>query len=48
MGDFKSHGVTVCTPRQQQQLQQQLQHEVEEKEDAEEEQQGVNACLLNP
>ena len=33
MGDFKSHGVTVCTPRQQQQLQQQLQQEVEEKAD---------------
>ena len=31
MGDFKSHGVTVCTPRQQQQVQQQLQQEVEEK-----------------
>ena len=33
MGDFKSHGVAVCTPRQQQQLQQQLQQEVEEKAD---------------
>ena len=34
MGDFKSHGVTVRTPRQQQQqLQQQLQQEVEEKAD---------------
>ena len=32
MGDFKSHGVAVCTPRQQQQLQQQLQQDVEEKE----------------
>ena len=37
MGDFKSHGVTVCTPRQQQQLQQQLQQEVEEKADV-----GIN------
>ena len=37
MGDFKSHGVAVCTPRQQQQLQQQLQQEVEEKADV-----GVN------
>ena len=33
MGDFKSHGVAVCTPRQQQQLQQQLQQEVEENAD---------------
>ena len=33
MGDFKSHGGAVCTPRQQQQLQQQLQPEVEEKVD---------------
>ena len=34
MGDFKSYGVTVRTPRQQQQqLQQQLQQEVEEKAD---------------
>ena len=33
MGDFKSHGVAVCTPRQQQQLQQQLQQEIEEKAD---------------
>ena len=33
MGDFKSHGVAVCTPRQQQQIQQQLQQEVEEKAD---------------
>ena len=33
MGDFKSHGVAVCTPRQQQKLQQQLQQEVEEKAD---------------
>ena len=33
-GGFKSHGVAVCTPRQQQhQLQQQLQQEVEEKAD---------------
>ena len=32
-GDFKSHGVAVCTPRQQQQHQQQLQQEVEEKAD---------------
>ena len=46
MEDFKSHGVVVCTPRQQQQLQQQLQHEVEEKADAEEEQRGVNACSI--
>ena len=29
--DFKSHGMAVCTPRQQQQLQQQLKQEVEEK-----------------
>ena len=48
MGDFTSHGVAVCTLRQRQQLQQQLQHEVEEKADAEEEQRGVNDCLLNP
>ena len=32
-GDFKSHGVAVCTPRQQQQHQQQLQQEFEEKVD---------------
>ena len=37
MGDFKSNGVAVCTPRQQQQLQQQLQQEVEEKADV-----GIN------
>ena len=37
MGDSKSRGLTVCTPRQQQQLQQQLQQEVEEKADV-----GVN------
>ena len=48
MGGFKLHGVAVCTSRQQQQLEQQLLHEVEEKADAEEEQRGVNACLLNP
>ena len=42
----ESHGVAVCTPRQQQQhQQQQLQHEVEEKADAEE-QRGVNACSI--
>ena len=33
MGDFKSHGVAVCTPRQQQQLQQQQLQQVEEKDD---------------
>ena len=34
MKDFESHGVAVCTPRQQQQqLQQQLQQEVEEQAD---------------
>ena len=33
MGDFKSHGVAVCTPRQQQQLQDELQQKVEEKAD---------------
>ena len=33
MGDFKSHGVAVCTPRQQQQHHQQLQQEVDEKAD---------------
>ena len=53
-GCWKSHGVAVCTPRQQQQQQQhqhqhqhqqlQLQQEVEENADAEEEQRGVNAC----
>ena len=48
MGDFKSRGVAVCPPRQQHQLLQQLRHEVEEEADAEEEQRGVNACLLNP
>ena len=32
MGDFKSHGVAVCIPRQQQ-LQQHLQREAEEKAD---------------
>ena len=37
MGDLSSHGVTVCTPRRQQQLQQQLQQEVEESADV-----GVN------
>ena len=31
MGDFMSHAVAVCTPRQQQQLQQHVQKEVEEK-----------------
>ena len=46
-GCLESHGVAVCTPRQQQQhQQQQLQHEVEEKADAEEEQRGVNACSI--
>ena len=45
-GCWKLHGVTVCTPRQQQQhQQQQLQHEVEKKADAEK-QRGVNACLI--
>ena len=33
MGDFKSHGVAVCTSRQQQQLQQQLQQEAGQKAD---------------
>ena len=39
-GGVESRGVTVCTPRQQQQLQRQLQHKVDEKPDAEEEQRG--------
>ena len=33
MGDLKSHGVALYTPRQQQQLQRQLQQEVAEKAD---------------
>ena len=40
-------GILSRPPRQQQQLQPQLHHEVE-KADAQEEQRGVNACLLNP